>query len=144
MLINYNLPTYKVSNTKEYQDKISKNLIKNNRLLMALYYIINNQGDKFKLKRDIDRILSYDKFTLYLDPLNLTYYIACYFAKRNKEKFNIEYSDTLNDNRLFAEGLLYFVPYDEDKETYDYLMSHLKFKSGFAYIAEKLYKLFVG
>lgn len=140
MLITYNLPTYDMKEMKSYTDVYNKNVIKYNRELLKIYSDINGGDVKDK---DINTILNYGKKEENYDPLNFTYFIAVYFAKELKNKFNIPYSVSLNYSRLFAEGLYYFVHYDEDKETYDYLLDNLSFNGGYTYKAKQLLDVYL-
>lgn len=140
MLINYNLPTYDEDSMEEYTKVCSKNIIKHNRELIKLYGEINAGEVKPK---NIDTIINYGVEEGDYDPYNFTYFAACYFAKELKEKFDISYETSLNYTRLFAEGLYYFVLYDEDKETYDYLMKNLSFNSGYTNKAKELLDVYL-
>lgn len=140
MLINYNLPTYDEDEMTEYNKAYSTNIKKYNRELLKVYSEINQGEIKPK---NIETIIKYGIEKGDYDPLNFTYFIACYFAVQLKKLFNISYKTSLNYSRLFAEGLYYFVHYDEDKETYDYLMDNIKFKGGYTNKAKQLLDIYL-
>ena len=140
MLITYSIPTYDTDLMKAYTDVYDKNILKYNRELLKIYSDINAGEVKDK---NIVTILKYGKREENYDPLNFTYFIAVYFAKEIKKLFNIPYDISLNYTRLFAEGLYYFVHYDEDKETYDYLLENLHFDGGYTYKAKQLLDIYL-
>lgn len=140
MLITYSLPTYNTDLMKPYTDTYAKNILKYNRDLLKLYSEINHGKVK---EKNIQTILNYGKEESNYDPLNFTYFIAVYFAKEIKKQFNIPYTTSLNYSRLFAEGLYYFVHYDEDKDTYDYLLNNLTFDGGYTYKAKQLLDIYL-
>ena len=140
MLITYSLPTYDMDEMKAYTDIYNKNIIKYNRELLKIYSEINHGEVK---EKNIQTIINYGLQEGNYDPLNFSYFIATYFAKELKEKFNIPYSISLNYSRLFAEGLYYFVHYDEDKETYDYLLENLSFNGGYTFKAKQLLDIYL-
>jgi len=140
MLITYSLPTYDMDEMKAYTDAYSKNISKYNRELLKIYSDINAGEVQSK---DINTILSYGNLEENYDPLNFTYFIAVYFAKELKDRFDIPYNVSLNYSRLFAEGLYYFVHYNEDKETYDYLLDNISFNGGYTYKAKQLLDVYM-
>ena len=140
MLINYSIPTYNTDLMKKYTQIYDKNIMKYNRELLKIYSDINAGEIK---EKDIPTILSYGFTEENYDPLNFTYFIAVYFAKEIHRLFDIPYSTILNYSRLFAEGLYFFVHYDEDKETYDYLLENLKFNGGYTYKAKQLLDIYL-
>lgn len=140
MLITYSLPTYDTDLMKDYTDAYANNILKYNRELLKIYSEINQGEVKPK---NIETIIQYGIKKGNYDPLNFTYFIACYFAKQLKKIFGIPYKTSLNYSRLFAEGLYYFVHYDEDKETYDYLMNNIKFNGGYTDKAQQLLDIYL-
>lgn len=140
MLITYSIPTYDMDEMKSYTDTYNKNVIKHNRELLKLYSEINHGDVKPK---NVDTIIKYGIEEGNYDPLNFTYFIACYFAFQLKKIFGIPYKTSLNYSRLFAEGLYYFVHYDEDKETYDYLLDNISFDAGYTYKAKELLDIYL-
>ena len=140
MLITYSLPTYDTDLMKDYADAYAPNIIKYNRDLLKIYSDINSGEVKPK---DVQKIIKYGIEEGDYDPYNFTYFIACYFAKELQERFHIPYQTILNYSRLFAGALYYFVHYDEDQGTYDYLMNKLKFEGGYTHKAKELLDIYL-